>query len=157
MDVPDVSLDMLRNFVFGVSFDDYEQRLERAPQGSGTDNCPVCPAPTKCEDCPACPAPIGNTDDDERQSSGENKAIVPSSMDGKNQPLVTLNIPNVGWEILMAASLASVVLIAGLCYCSGYCGRQRKAYRESSVVPEYDMELPSSSYTDKPELNGEIS
>ena len=54
MDVPDVSLDMLRIFVFGGSFGDYQQDIIGLAKGKAGESCPVCPAETGCDSCPEC-------------------------------------------------------------------------------------------------------
>ena len=64
MDVPDVSLDMMRTLVFQGDFDNFEQALDRAPKGAddhcsggGNKDCPVCPAAASTsKECPTCPA-----------------------------------------------------------------------------------------------------
>jgi hypothetical protein len=151
MDNPEVSLDMLRNLVFGVSFESYEQKLERASQGSGGENCPVCPPQTTCEACPVCPS---GEDHHENQDDHEDQTDNDSSTIDEEHPPVTITIPYLAGEIWIASSLAAVVLIAGLCW---FCGCCRRSKSSANPVPQYDMELPSSSYTDKPEEYGEVS
>lgn len=148
MDVPDVSLDMMRNLVFGVSFNDYEQQLERSKQSSG-ENCPVCPTAVQCETCPECPS----------SESGENhqKDTVPSDASSatiNEHPSTTITIPYVGNTAWIAFALTTLVVFACFLWICGCCRRQKA---RGVAVPQYDMELPSASYTDKPEEYGEIS
>ena len=152
MDVPEVSLDMMRNLVFGVSFDDYEQNLARSTQGG--ENCPVCPAPTVCQECPVCPA---NGSDCEAcpvcpSGSGETKSQEDASTKGEREPL-TITIPYVTTEVWIASCFATMVVFAGLCWICRCC-RQPKA--RVATAAEYDMELTKSSYMDRPEEYGEI-
>lgn len=152
MDVPDVSLDMLRNLVFGVSFDDYEQSIQRAGQKPGGENCPVCPAQTTCEACPVCPS--NNNGKGQTGSDGQpDDDSSTSTIDEAHQP-VTITIPYMAAEFWIASSLAAAVAAAGVCW---FCGCCRRSKSRATRVPQYDMELPTSSYTDKPEEYGEIS
>lgn len=146
MDAPDVSLDMMRNLVFGVSFDSYIQKLDAAEQSNGGDDCPVCPN-TDCENCPVCPAtqqPLEPASNGSQQSdTGKTAVIDTGGMTASTSGVLGLLF-----------GMAIVVVL-----CGGYrlCGSRSK---RNKVMPgsKYDMELPSSRYTDGSEEEyGEIS
>ncbi len=144
MDVPDVSLDMMRNLVFGVSFDDFEQQLERSAE-SNKEHCPVCPAPLVCETCPVCPS---------READKDTAPSDSASATAEKHPPTTITIPYVANAIWIMLGLMIIIVIACLVWFGGGC-RRRKT--RGIPVPQYDVELPATSYTDKPEEYGEIS
>jgi carboxypeptidase D len=139
LDVPDVSLDMMRNLVFGISFDDYEQQLASLEESPG--KCPVCPASTECEACPTCPT----------TGSGETSEAADSTTGQVDHSAMTITIPK-------ARAIWAFVGLAGvICAVWLYKTFQKNRARRP-VVPPYDLELSSSTYTDKPDdENGSIS
>jgi hypothetical protein len=156
MDVPDVSLDMMRTLVFGESFDSFEQSIGRASQQSSSSagaSCPVCPDDPnannkECASCPECPAASGadttdDDDDDTTTSSSSNNNSFPDS----------ITVPFVQVEIAAAlVGLALVVCFSWLCCC--------RKERPTAGVPQYNLELGiKNGYTDVPEeeMNGELS
>lgn len=145
MDIPDVSLDMLRNLVFGNSFRDYEQILARSTEeGNG---CAVCPQPTTCDECPTC-EPLAEGEDEKRPSQTS-----PTSKE--EHPPMTITLPFLNlemWAGIFAAVLTSVFCLCWICSC------RRQTKRKPAT--RYDIELQtkeSSSYTDEPQEYGEFS
>ena len=53
LDLPEESFDMMQSFLFGKSFNSYEQTI---PQISKQMDCPSCPTTTKGCYCPTCPS-----------------------------------------------------------------------------------------------------
>ena len=128
MDVPDVSLDMMRTLMFQGNFDNFEQRINREKQSDSPANCPVCPqvpaaTPAECPVCPECPTDESNSNQ-----------IPPK--DGSNT--TTIEIPEVDGQIVVAAAVSALVVFLCLCYCC-YC-RSNKAAKKERL--QYDMELP---------------
>lgn len=142
LDVPDVSLDMMRNLVFGISFDDYEQQLARVATSPG--NCPVCPSPTQCETCPTCPS---------SENSGQPVPdSSPSKVDHSSMSSTITEKTRAIWVFLGLSSSIGFICAVWL------CRLLQKNRARRTLVPSYDMELPTTSYTDKAEdENGSIS
>ena len=133
MDVPDVSLDMLRIFVSGKSFGDYEQDIVGLAKGEAGGNCPVCPADTVCDTCPEC------LEDD-------------SSSKNEKSHLATIKHPFVNKQVMAGSAITALVLACCACWMFG-CSRRKKDW----AALHYDIELPSGSqgYADNDE--GELS
>lgn len=143
MDLPDVSLDMMRNFVFGNSFSDYEQGLVGSKKGNGGQNCPVSPANTGCEACPLCP-----DESDKAQDPDDSSSI------REEHPPVTITLPVAQNQIVAGFVISSLAVAICMCWLLGCCRRKK-----DRTALHYDMELPTttSSYADTPDENGEFS
>jgi hypothetical protein len=129
MDVPAVSLDMIRAFVQNQSFEDYEQQIQRS-----SPNCPVCPSYSssdedeegKCPECPSCPsnAKITSNNDNWEETLSEESPVV-----------------------LVGVAVGTTWLVS-LCL-FWYCSRKRRQKKSGRAGEQYDMEMtPASRYTD---------
>jgi carboxypeptidase D len=154
MDVPDVSLDMLRSLVFKESFDSYEQTIDRAQQEDDTPaNCPVCPDAEECATCPECPAVVPNTEEDD-EASDNTEDDEGSETSKELHPPTTITVPFIPMEAWLASALIALVVLGCLCWLCRCCRRKSSP---GMAVSQYDVELPKRSYTDQPEEPFEIS
>jgi hypothetical protein len=60
LDVPEVALEMIRTFVYGRSFDAYEQRLDRALPNDTCEPCPSCDVVPDAKPSPTAPSAEDN-------------------------------------------------------------------------------------------------
>jgi hypothetical protein len=118
MDVPDVSLDMVRLFVTRGSFATSKQSLDSTV--SGDKNCPLCPV------CPSqtTQIPTGN--------------------------IAIGHLKKRGFVISYAVAVAVGVLVAVIGMLAIF---NRRARAVGSIVPQYDLEMRETQYTDKPDGN----
>jgi hypothetical protein len=122
LDIPQQSLEMMSNFMYGKSFDQSPQSIN--PQAK-EDSCPVCPGSTcdVCEDC----ASLQSTGDDLMSVSA-----TPATSRVQHNYLP--------WTIAALAVLS--LLIVSL--------TSRKHTRQhQELVSEYDLELREGSYSDR--------
>jgi len=144
MDVPEVGADMMRTFIHGMSFNDYEQELASAEKGG--DKCPVCPAARGCDPCPECDMFPPNRDGS--TSTMENTSTMEKRMD-------FFTVPPLKTPALVGIVILGLLLLSCICWLICPCRRRKKRARS-----EYGMELPSTSssggYTDQPEKEGEF-
>jgi hypothetical protein len=132
MDVPDVSLDMMRTLMYEseFSFDSYEQSLERAKQ---KEDATCTPKPCVATECPVC------TD-----ACPEDKAITTSEKS-------TTKDTDDELEQESANLLVVGLVTALLCIILAYKGFGRARRRQELAAPtRSDMELPKMSYYDEP-------
>ena len=133
MDVPDVSLDMLRIFVFGDSFGDYQQDIIGLAKGKAGESCPVCPTETGCDICPQC------LEDDS------------SFKDEENHPAARKG-PFVNNQAMAGFAITALVLVCCACWVFG-CWRRKNNW----TALQYDIELPSGSQGYADDEEGEFS
>ena len=144
LDIPDKALDMMRILMHGGSFETSPQKLPNAVS-SGGDSCPLCPTCDECEVCPPvddrttpADAPVPGDDDDTPTADSEDSSKLPSS----GAQLPTSGAGMIAGVVLAAAAAALLLVVL-------YRWRRRKPSR--NLVPQYDLELRSGTYTDAPE------
>ena len=151
MDVPDVSLDMLRTFIFNKSFQTYQQNISGEKTGSGDSS----GAAANCPACPVCPPPPPQ----QQQGSGDNCPIcqdcteicdVPSSSSSsspstksKSDGTILTKSEGVVWGLITFLSLSITGCIVWRFCCNG----SRRARRAGYTTAQYDMEMSKTSTT----------
>lgn len=162
LDVPDVSLDMIRTFMHGGSFRSYHQNIKAVIDGGQGGACPACPSCGSGSSggsngnggCPVC----------DKDCSKVCKHIKDgTAADAVTDDYVQGPSPGAGWGVAAAASLVGGSLVlwyflrrrgggggsgGGSSGSSGgrtRNGRSRVASRSPSRRNEYDLELSKTS------------
>ena len=163
MDVPNVSLDMMKTFVFQGNFDNYEQNLDALPKGTqGT--CPKCPeisggsggatdaaADAAADACPTCPVCPTNDDHNNVETFSPNSS---SSSSSTTTNTSKYTIPEVDPKLAGGVLIGLVLVIfLGCCWWSWWCCCRRPQLSKRRQSFEFDMELPRQGgrFKDEPQ------
>jgi carboxypeptidase D len=153
MDVPNVSLDMIRAFMYQQSFQSYKQNIESLSQADSNPSCPVCPtcdtsynkdknpssSPASCPKCDDCKQTCKEMQNSSQQNAGM------SQLSG----------------LVLGAVVAFSAMAVGGMICWLFLSRQRRSdieHRPLSPRDSYEMELPNKNgFRDDVNSNGGYS
>lgn len=155
MDVPDVSLDMMRTFMFDKSFHTYKQDISGVKQGEGDNGAPSCPACPTCPEpeadhasnanveCPSCPDCDKVCKQQQQENSGDSSTQ--SKQEGDELSSSDLsNMSGIVWGAVTFFTLSACTFIVWMFCCkrSMSLSPRRRVGRDGY---EYDMELSKTS------------
>ena len=147
MDLPEISLEMMKLFMYQQSFDTHEQKIERKKDSD--DSCPICPTipntePASCPICEDCPS---SKDDDDDGSSSDSTSTQGGDDKLSNGGKDTMAIPvSVVGMATATIGVLSLIVLCGLCYCCCCSSRRSSRQKYTRAEPRYDLELPESGY-----------